>query len=198
MASCITGVGNLKTGVQTYTCPGGWTASVIAQYGAITAGAGNTLKSTILNNLQILIGVTGSDPVAATLIPGAGISISNAGGNLTISSTAQPIIWSTVTANTQAMAVQNGYINSGSALCTYLLPATAAIGQEVHVLGLGAGGWTVTQNAGQSMIYGDTTTTVGTGGSFSSQLPSDYIILRCIVANTTWKVVQTSNALTPV
>lgn len=198
MASCITGVGNLKTGVQTYTCPGGWTASVIAQYGAITAGAGNTLKSTLLNNLQILIGVTGSDPVAATLIPGAGISISNAGGNLTISSTAQPIIWSTVTANTQAMAVQNGYINSGSALCTYLLPATAAIGQEVHVLGLGAGGWTVTQNAGQSMIYGDTTTTVGTGGSFSSQLPSDYIILRCIVANTTWKVVQTSNALTPV
>lgn len=197
MVSCPTGVGTLSTGVQTFTCPGGWTASVIAQYGVLTAGANNTLKSTPLSNLQLLIGVTGSDPVPVTLTQGAGISITNSGGNLTISSTNVPIVWNTVTASTQAMAVQNGYINNTAGLCTYTLPPTASVGQEVHVLGL-AGSWTVAQNAGQSMIYGDKTTTVGTAGSFSSYLPSDYIKLKCIVANTIWKVIDTSNVLNPV
>lgn len=105
-----------------------------------------------------------------------------------------PITWITVMGTTQQMMIQNGYINNTSSLCTYILPINANVGQEVILDGL-TGSWIVTQNAGQSMIYGTTTTTVGIGGSFSSYLSSDSIKLRCIVANIKWKVIDTSNAL---
>ena len=39
------------------------------------------------------------------------------------------------------------------------LPATAAVGSRIRVSGMGAGGWLVAQNAGQSVKFGTATTT---------------------------------------
>lgn len=94
-----------------------------------------------------------------------------------------------VTGTTQAMAANNAYQADNAALVTLTLPTTAALGSEIEVLGLGAGGWAIAQNAGQSIISGPYTTTAGVTGSVTSQLPSDCIQIKCTVANTTFQVV---------
>jgi hypothetical protein len=95
--------------------------------------------------------------------------------------------WINVATNTQALANNQGYItNNGATLVTYTLPATAAQGTIIEIAGSSAGGWTITQNAGQSIVVGVNTSTVGAGGSVSSTQPSNQIKLLCTVANTTW------------
>lgn len=96
----------------------------------------------------------------------------------------QVITWSTVTTNTQ-MVIQSGYIANGSIVFT--LPATAAIGDQVIVLGRGAS-WSIHQNAGQKIYFGNVSTTLGVGGSLSSTDSHDNISLICQVANTSWSV----------
>ena len=49
--------------------------------------SGSLTSASALTNGELLIGVTGSDPVAATLTAGSGISISNSTGSITISAT---------------------------------------------------------------------------------------------------------------
>ena len=128
---------------------------------------------------------------------GAGISISNGdgiAGNPTIAA-AGFVTWTEVTGTTQAMSVANGYVANNAALVTLTLPATAAIGDVIHVLGKGAGGWRVAQNANQQIRIGSANTTVGTGGSLSSINQYDTVELRCITsgASTIWTAKVTGN-----
>jgi len=92
-----------------------------------------------------------------------------------------------VTGPAQAMTADNGYIANAVTPVAFTLPATSAVGQVLIVLGQGAAGWTLAQSAGQSIKFGNQTTTVGTG-AINSVLGSDSIYLYCIVANTTWAV----------
>jgi len=111
----------------------------------------------------------------------------NAGTNtLTISVPGAGVTWSTVTTNT-AMVTFNGYVTNSASPLTMTLPATAAVGDQFSVTGLGAGGWVIAQNAGQSIIAGTQSTTVGVGGSLASTNRYDDLTLVCIVANTTFK-----------
>lgn len=54
--------------------------------------SGSLTSASALTNGQLLIGVTGSDPVAATLTAGSGISISNSTGSITISATGGSVV----------------------------------------------------------------------------------------------------------
>jgi hypothetical protein len=141
-----------------------------------------------LTNGQLLIGSTGADPVAASLSAGPGISIANGAGSITISGTASGIGWTDVTGTTQAMVADNGYTANNAGLITFTLPATAAYGTGLAVVGKGAGGWTIAQNSGQNIQIGSTSSTVGAGGSVSSTNRFDSINLVCTTANTTWTV----------
>lgn len=123
-----------------------------------------------------------------TLTGGLGLTYDPATKIYTLTSTNIPITWVTVTSTSQQIAVQTGYINSSPTLCSYALPTTATVGQEFMIDGRGPGGWKITQAAGQSIEFGTIATTVGTTGSLQSNLPSDHVKLRCVVANTTWKV----------
>lgn len=96
--------------------------------------------------------------------------------------------WTEVTGTSQAMAVDNGYIANNAALVTLTLPATAAVGKVVSVVGKGAGGWRIAQNTGQQIHFGDLSSVAGTGGYINSGHRRDCIEVICVVADTEWVV----------
>jgi hypothetical protein len=138
-----------------------------------------------LANGQLLIGSTGADPSPGTITAGAGISITNSAGSITISGTASSIGWNVVTTNT-AMSPENGYIANGGSLITLTLPSTAVVGTALAAINLSTGGFTIAQNVGQNIMIGSSVSTTGTGGSVSSTAQGDSVYLICAVANTTW------------
>lgn len=110
--------------------------------------------------------------------------------------------WTEVTGTSQSAAVNNGYIANNAALVTVTLPTTAAVGSIVRVVGKGAGGWKVAQNASEQVIWneggvdGVDETTVGTGGYLASTDDYDAVELLCIVADTTWTVLSSKGNIT--
>lgn len=146
-----------------------------------------------LNDGQIYIGSTSGHPIAENITPGTGITITNAANSITIAATGGGLTWSTVTAATLAAAVNNAYVlNHASTPCVVTLPVTAALGSKISLRGLaGSGGWTATANTGQTIQFGNTSSS--TAGSWSSTNAGDSCDLECIVANTTWAL---SNAVT--
>lgn len=174
---------------------GALTANGIA-YGGGTTSAVNWLAEA--TNGQLPIGSTGTAPALTTLTAGNGITITNGAGTITIDSDNSGMNWTEVTGTTQAMAVDNGYIANNVALVTLTLPATAVVGDLVQVDGKGAGGWTVAQNAGQTIHFLAQDTTTGAGGSLSSTTQYDCLTLRCITADTDWVVETVMGNLTVV
>jgi hypothetical protein len=85
--------------------------------------------------------------------------------------------WSMITAN-QTLAVANGYFVNGVGSLNLALPAVAIVGQEIIVWDVGGNGFTITQGAGQSIIAGTLTTTVGVGGSIQSTAKGNKIIIN--------------------
>ena len=68
------------------------------------------------------------------------------------------------------------------------LPATSTFGDRISVMGSAAGGWTITQGAGQQIIVGSGLSTVGASGSISSTNQYDSIQLVCVQNNLIWQV----------
>lgn len=163
---------------------GGVTAANSAILASTSTGVPTFVGS--LTNGQLLIGSTGATPVAANLSAGSGISISNGAGTITIAGTGSGIGWTEVTGATQAMVADNGYVANRGTLVTFTLPATAAFGTALNVMGKGAGGWTIAQNAGQNIQIGSSSSTVGVGGSVSSSNQFDTVEFICTTADTTW------------
>lgn len=100
------------------------------------------------------------------------------------------ITWTEVTGTTQAAAVNNGYVLNNAALVTITIPDTAAVGDVIEIVGKGAGGWRIAQNASESINYGIDSTTTGTGGQVNSTNRYDSARLVCITANTTWNIIS--------
>lgn len=86
--------------------------------------------------------------------------------------------------------------DNGATLSTFSLPTTASFGTEIEIAGVSSGGWTITQGIGQSINFGNLTTTVGVGGSLSSTNQNDYVKLVCVAADTTWNVIGSIGMLT--
>lgn len=72
----------------------------------------------------------------------------NGSGGVTGSGT----IWVDVTGTAQQTASNTGYLADNPARVTLTLPAAPALGDIIQVTGVGAGGWKVAQNAGQSIL----------------------------------------------
>lgn len=104
----------------------------------------------------------------------------------TSSGTGTGITWSSVAGTTQAGAINSGYIIANAGQTTVTLPATAAIGSIVYVQGLGAAGWVLTANTGQTIHIGSSATS--SGGTVTSGDQWDAIGVVCVVANTTWSM----------
>jgi hypothetical protein len=188
-------------GIAGYDGVSTFNGSTMTQHSLLLGGA----NSHTINNLgvatngQLPIGSIGADPVLATLSAGTGISITNGAGSITINGSGGGLTWTDVTGATQSMAVNNGYTsNDGATLVTFTLPATAAYGTIMAVVGKASGLWTIAQNAGQTIHFGSTNTTTGTGGSLSSTKQYDVVYLLCTIANTDFTVLQSIGNLTVV
>jgi hypothetical protein len=98
------------------------------------------------------------------------------------------LIWNTITTSTVSMLTNNGYVVNSSGLCTLPLPSVSAVGDELVIMGLSSGGYSIAQLAGQQIIIAPDATTIGTGGSLSTTNHYCAITLRCMVASSIWGV----------
>lgn len=158
-------------------------------------GLANTARASLSSNAtgvptwlaltdgQLVIGSSAGAPAAASLTAGAGISITPGSNSITIAAGGVSA-WSGVAGTTQAAAVNSGYVIQNAGTTTVTLPATAALGSIVAIAGLGAGGWVLTANTGQTIKIGSATTS--SAGSLASVNQYDEIEIVCLVANTTW------------
>lgn len=143
-------------------------------------------RNSSLNNWQIGSQVLGNGEFASNInnsttstfagkfLSGNGFVIENGPNSVSIGYT---YATTTVTGTTQTMANNSVYIANNASLVTFTLPATITSGARYCVVGLGAGGWRISQNAGQSIRIGESVTTAGTGGYIQSASSTDAIFL---------------------
>lgn len=139
--------------------------------GAVVSNASGVLSDASASTAGFVLTSNGAGTAPSFQAAGGG------GGGLT---------WSNVTGTSQAAAANTGYIANNASLVTVTLPATAVVGSIVAVQGSGAGGWTIAQNAGQTIRLSSGSSTTGVGGSLSSSTRYDVIYLICIIADTDW------------
>ena len=144
-------------------------------------------------------GAVGPTGGTINIVGSSGITTSGNPGTSTITITSSgSFTWSVITAN-QTAVVGHGYICNKASTLALLLPATASIGDTIKVTGINtATGWQITQNAGQQIFFGATSTTSGTGGSLASTAIRDSVELVCVVAgaSTVWNVISSVGNIT--
>lgn len=138
-------------------------------------------------------------PAAGNLnvLGGVGASTSGAGSTITVKVDTTGFDWNVVTSatNPNSLVKENGYIPKGAGVVTFILPAAAAIGDTFLIAGYG-NLWTLTQNAGQSITLGVSTTTIGVGGSVAATQVRDSLELVCVTANTEFQIINDVGNLT--
>lgn len=185
---------------STAVVAGGGTSSTSFNInGAVISGATTTsaLTALTLADGQLVIGSTGVSPVASTLTPGSGISITNGAGSITIATSGGGTSWVDVTGTTQTVAVNTSYLSNNAGAVTFTLPATATLGDVFRIAGV-QGSWSLAQNANQQVLIGNAATTVGVGGSLSSTNAGDCIQLVATNtgASTVWRVISSMGNIT--
>lgn len=148
-----------------------------------------------VNNILWVCTTSGTSSTAVwtksiQLTAGPGITITQSGDNIEIASSAVTSNFVSVITTSEQMVDNTTYQSANANLVTLTLPPTSALGDSVRVAGFGAGGWTIAQNAGQQIIIGNVSSTIGVGGSVSSTNRYDGIELVCTVANTTWQSIM--------
>lgn len=142
---------------------------------------------------QFLIGSSTGKPQFASIQVGGCLTVNSTGsGSLSLgASYALKSNVVTSSASSVQMAFNNCYIINTSALTTLVLPVTAPAGSSIQILGIGTGNWVITQNSGQSIrVSPSGLSTTGTGGSVTSNAPTDSIYLMCITDNVLWCAVN--------
>lgn len=129
---------------------------------------------------------------------GVGMDITGSGNNVTFNSSGAPFLlaWEVVTDPTKDLVAQTGYFANNAGGVTFTLPATAAVGDAFVVSSMNAGGWTIAQNAGQNIQFGQFSTTTGVGGSLSTTQIGDTLMFVCNVADTTFTVINSMGNIT--
>lgn len=108
--------------------------------------------------------------------------------------TVSSLTWNVIAAN-QTLAVANGYFTNDAGQLSLALPAAMAVGDTIKVVSHSAGGWIITQGAGQIIYDLAGNSTLGAGGSVAATAQGDSIELVCVVANTTMRVVSSKGTL---
>jgi hypothetical protein len=97
--------------------------------------------------------------------------------------------WNIASAS-HSMSVNNGYVSSATGLVVLTLPSTAAFGSIIRVVANGGSGWQIAQNSGQTIHFGNLSTTLGVLGFLQSVSPYDAIELLCTVTDTDFTVIN--------
>lgn len=195
---------------------GPYTPATYTAHGVLIGeGTSSIVATTPGTNGQVLTGNTGADPSFQALGTNSGLTTSGvviakgagafvatsagtsgqvltsngAGVDPTFQAAASGgLTFNAVAGTTQAMVANNGYYTQNAGQTTLTLPVTCVAGALMQVQGVGAGGWIIAQNAGQSIQFLSATTTTGVTGTITSATGKDGITILCIVANTTFIV----------
>lgn len=126
-------------------------------------------------------------PVSGVLnvLGGVGTTTSGAGNTITITSDNAGFNWQVVTVP-QIGGDSQGYFTNDVGSVDVALPALSAVGDTFQVAAMSAGGWTISQGAGQSIRIGTQVTTTGVTGSLASTDMGDWVTLVCNIADTSW------------
>lgn len=162
--------GNSFTGVQSFA-----NGSVQPLVGFQNSGFINTLSSNTLSTN------------VSTYLP------SNGGILATIDDLTQTV---SVSATSQSLSPNRIYIPHNASLTTFSLPTTASEGQLFQIVGEGAGGWRIAQNASQQIVGVNVATTSGTTGYVQSTNANCTITIRCTVANSKFTITSSQGTLT--
>jgi hypothetical protein len=176
IGSSITGL--ISTAVTAATLSAANVLSVALNGGSPTTTTVNAVTGGSYSNGTITLSGTGS--VNGTQI--TGLSTGSTGG--------AGITWNNATSSITA-STNNGYVATATTptLTTITLPSTAAFGSIIEVVGTGTGLWRISQStASQSIKFGITGTTTGTGGYLSATSQYDCVKLLCTSADTTFVV----------
>ena len=84
------------------------------------------------------------------------------------------------------MVTNTRYIANRAGLVTLSLPPVSSVGDIISIAGMGTGGWSIAQIAGQQIFISPDASTSGVGGSVSSNAQYDSLVLQCIASNTQW------------
>ena len=171
---------------------GGIGVDTLTQYGVLV-GAGTSAVGALSvgSNGQVLLGVSAGNPVFATLTStGSTISFTPGVGTLNLEANGVGTVWAEATGATVSLVVGHGYVMNRGTAITATLPVTAAQFSIIEICGKGAGLTVVAQNSGQSINFGDASTTPGAGGSLTATNQYDTLRLICITADTVWNVLD--------
>lgn len=150
-----------------------------------------------VGSVATVVSHSGDQLGSTTITAGTGITVTPGANSITIANSAVGMVWSEVTGTSANMAVNNGYIANNGALVTLTLPDTAALGSVIEVVGKGAGGWRIAQNAGESIRWNEASvTTSGVTGYLESTDDHDYVKILCTTANTVWTVLASKGNIT--
>ena len=101
---------------------------------------------------------------------------------VTAASISKVVNWTAASSTPITAAINTGYYITDASQVTITLPATAAAGSIVAIVGNGAGGWILQPGSGQTikLLNGSASTSITSAEQY------DCIEVLCVVANTTW------------
>lgn len=134
------------------------------------------------------IAFSGSHTFSTLLTGDTNVTFPTSGTLATTSQTPVVIDQTTGSVFLQALPFISYITDYPSGLVTYLLPNTAPIGTIIKIVGKSSGGWIISQNAGQQLLFGALASTVGVTGHLLSTSPTDCVELSNTTADTVWTV----------
>lgn len=152
----------------------------------VATGTSTLTNLGVATNGQLPIGSTGADPVLATITAGTGVTITNGAGSITIDAEGGGLTWSEETSTPLSGAVGHGYIVNNVGLFTIDLPGTFAVGDVIAIVGKGAGLWVIDAPAGDTVNFGNQSTSAG--GTVTATHRYDCLEIIGTIANDTWTV----------
>ncbi len=163
---------------------------IVTLANALPVGSGGLGITTTPSIGFVPIG-NGTNYTAAALTPGAGVSITNGSGTITIAATGGGLAVATIAGTSQAGAVNTKYFALNAGQTTLTLPATIAVGNIVALIGSTAntGGWIVTANTGQTIRVNNATTS--SGGTVTSAAIAGQTIYLEADTTTSWVMSST-------
>ncbi len=156
------------------------------------SGSGGSGILTLTGNSGGAVGPDGGGNVG--LVGSGTVTVTGSPGTNTLTIGVSGTTWIQTSINT-AMMTNTSYIciSPGGTL-SMQLPAVSSVGDIVEIALFGATAIKVIQGIGQSIVFGNFTTTVGVTGSLqSSDMAGTSVRLLCVVANTTWMVLGLYN-----
>jgi hypothetical protein len=98
------------------------------------------------------------------------VTVNTSTGQLGSAAIVSAIIWSGASSATTIVTGNGYYANNASTAVAFTLPSSPTPGASFKIVGVAAGGWSIGQTGGQTIIYGNKSTTAGTGSLASSAI----------------------------